>query len=76
MISEAAVALALDGDKLPTQGGGVLTTASALGSTLIERLRAKGMTFTVETADDSGGSGSGGGALPVAAAAVASKKRA
>jgi short subunit dehydrogenase-like uncharacterized protein len=49
MMCETALALALDGDKLATKGGGVLTTASALGATLIDRLRAKGMILTVET---------------------------
>jgi short subunit dehydrogenase-like uncharacterized protein len=45
MLSEAALCLAQD--KL-TSPGGVLTPASAMGMTLIERLRAIGQTWTVE----------------------------
>lgn len=44
MLGETAVCLALD--DLPQQGG-VLTTASAMGMTLVERLRRAGMEFTV-----------------------------
>jgi short subunit dehydrogenase-like uncharacterized protein len=42
MLSEAAVCLALDGLKTP---GGVLTPAYCMGTRLIERLKAAGMTF-------------------------------
>jgi short subunit dehydrogenase-like uncharacterized protein len=44
MISESAVCLAKD--ELPS-GGGVLTPASAMGMTLVERLRRAGMGFEV-----------------------------
>lgn len=47
MISESAICLALDRDKL-TSGGGVLTPASAMGKVLRERLVRAGMTFQVE----------------------------
>ncbi len=46
MITEAAVCLAKDETKLPARFG-VLTPASAMGSVLIERLRAAGMVFRV-----------------------------
>jgi short subunit dehydrogenase-like uncharacterized protein len=46
MLSESALCLALDGDKL-TSRGGVLTPASAMGTRLIERLRAAGMEFEI-----------------------------
>jgi short subunit dehydrogenase-like uncharacterized protein len=46
MMGESALALALDGDRLPPHTG-VLTPASALGVPLIERLRTTGMTFDV-----------------------------
>ncbi|MCA9675973.1 MAG: saccharopine dehydrogenase NADP-binding domain-containing protein [Kofleriaceae bacterium] len=45
MLAEAALCLALDPLDSP---GGVLTPASAMGVTLIERLRAIGMVFEVE----------------------------
>jgi short subunit dehydrogenase-like uncharacterized protein len=47
MLGEAALALALDGDRLPPAAG-VLTPATALGDVLVERLRARGFTMTVE----------------------------
>lgn len=47
MMGEAALCLALDRDATPSIAG-VLTPATALGVPLIERLRAAGMTFTVE----------------------------
>lgn len=46
MAGETALALALDGDRLPTAKGS-LTPATALGSVLIERLRAAGHTYAV-----------------------------
>jgi short subunit dehydrogenase-like uncharacterized protein len=46
MVSEAALAMVFDGDRLP-QRAGALTPASALGQPLIERLRAANMTFDV-----------------------------
>jgi short subunit dehydrogenase-like uncharacterized protein len=45
MLAETAVALAEDGR--PERCGGILTPAAALGMTLVERLRASGMTFAV-----------------------------
>lgn len=45
MLSESALCLAKDPLTTP---GGVLTPASAMGSALLERLRAAGMTFEVE----------------------------
>ncbi len=45
MLAEAAMCLALD--ELDTPGG-VQTPASAMGMTLVDRLRASGMTFVVE----------------------------
>lgn len=47
MAGEAAICLARDTAKLPKVAG-VLTPASAMGMTLVERLRAAGMTFNVE----------------------------
>lgn len=44
MLGEAALSLALDGDRLPERSG-VLTPATALGSILVERLRAHGFVF-------------------------------
>lgn len=46
MAGETALALALDGDRLPP-GKGSLTPATALGSVLIQRLRAAGHTYEV-----------------------------
>ncbi len=46
MLGEASVCLAHDRDRTRTTGG-VLTPASALGMTLVERLRRHGMTFDV-----------------------------
>lgn len=48
MLGESALALALDGDRLPG-GGGVLTPATAMGDVLVQRLRAAGHTYDVET---------------------------
>jgi short subunit dehydrogenase-like uncharacterized protein len=48
MFGESALSLALDGDRLPSCAGGVLTPATALGKPLVERLRAAGQTFEVE----------------------------
>ncbi len=47
MFAEAALALALDRDKLPERHG-VLTPASAMGDALSDRLRAAGMTIEAE----------------------------
>jgi short subunit dehydrogenase-like uncharacterized protein len=44
MMGEAALALALDRDRLPRRSG-VLTPATGIGLPLVERLRAAGMTF-------------------------------
>ncbi|MEV7573334.1 saccharopine dehydrogenase NADP-binding domain-containing protein [Pseudarthrobacter sp. NPDC089323] len=46
MAGETALALALDGDRLPAAKGS-LTPATALGNVLIERLRAAGHTYQV-----------------------------
>jgi short subunit dehydrogenase-like uncharacterized protein len=48
MMGESALCLALDRDKLPDRAG-VLTPASAMNGALIDRLRAAGATFDVET---------------------------
>jgi short subunit dehydrogenase-like uncharacterized protein len=49
MLGEAALALALDGDRLPDRVGS-LTPATALGEVLVERLRAAGHTYEVAPA--------------------------
>jgi short subunit dehydrogenase-like uncharacterized protein len=49
MLGESALALALDGDRLPPRSG-VLTPATAIGIPLVERLRAQRFTFDVERA--------------------------
>ena len=46
MLGEAALALALDEDRLP-QRAGSLTPSTALGNVLVERLRAAGHTYEV-----------------------------
>lgn len=46
MLGEAALALALDGDRLPGTAG-VLTPATAMGDVLVERLRAAGQSYEV-----------------------------
>lgn len=48
MLGESALCLA--SDTLP-EGGGVLTPASAMNATLIERLRTAGMTFDLDTTE-------------------------
>lgn len=50
MLGETALALALDGERLPggPARGGVLTPATALGDVLLGRLRAAGMRLEVE----------------------------
>src|SRR5688572_13947121 len=50
MLGEAALCLALDGDKLP-DAAGVLTPATAMGDALVDRLRAAGQTLEVEPAE-------------------------
>jgi short subunit dehydrogenase-like uncharacterized protein len=47
MLSESALCLALQGKDLDAAGG-ILTPATAMGHTLIERLRAAGLTFSIE----------------------------
>ena len=49
MLGESALALALDGDRLPDRSGS-LTPATALGEVLVERLRAAGHTYEVAPA--------------------------
>jgi short subunit dehydrogenase-like uncharacterized protein len=44
MLGESALALALDGDRLPDRAGS-LTPATAIGGVLVERLRAAGHTY-------------------------------
>ncbi|MFN8161833.1 MAG: saccharopine dehydrogenase NADP-binding domain-containing protein [Solirubrobacterales bacterium] len=46
MLGESALALALDGDRLPDSAG-VLTPATAIGDVLAERLRAAGQSYEV-----------------------------
>jgi len=46
MLGESALALALDGDRLPARAGS-LTPATALGDVLVDRLRAAGHTYEV-----------------------------
>jgi short subunit dehydrogenase-like uncharacterized protein len=47
MAGESALCLALDGERLPPRGG-VLTPATAMSMTLVERLRNAGLTLTTE----------------------------
>jgi len=47
MLGESALALALDGDRLPARAG-VLTPATGIGMRLVERLREQGFTFDTE----------------------------
>jgi len=47
MISESAICLALQRHELTGIQGGIVTPASAMGMTLIERLRKAGMTFKI-----------------------------
>ena len=47
MLGQAALALALDGDRLPPAAG-VLTPATGIGQPLVDRLRAEGFTLSVE----------------------------
>lgn len=49
MLGESALALADDGDRLPSRAG-VLTPATALGEPLVERLREHGFTLETHTA--------------------------
>jgi short subunit dehydrogenase-like uncharacterized protein len=44
MLGESALALALDGDQLPSRAG-ILTPATGIGSPLVQRLRAAGFTL-------------------------------
>jgi short subunit dehydrogenase-like uncharacterized protein len=44
MMGESALCLAFDGERLPERAG-VLTPATAMGTALVDRLRAAGMTF-------------------------------
>jgi short subunit dehydrogenase-like uncharacterized protein len=51
-LCESALALAVDGPKLPggPTRGGILTPATGLGQVLVERLRARGMTLQASDA--------------------------
>ena len=53
MLTEAALTLALQADELSYKSGGVLTPAIAMGMPLVERLRRKGMTFSVLASEKS-----------------------
>jgi short subunit dehydrogenase-like uncharacterized protein len=59
ILCEAALALAVDGPRLPggPTRGGVLTPATGLGQVLVERLRARGMTLQAGDAALDGGAG-------------------
>ena len=46
MLGQSGLALALDGERLPDRAGS-LTPATALGTVLVERLRAAGHTYEV-----------------------------
>jgi short subunit dehydrogenase-like uncharacterized protein len=50
MLGEAGLCLALDGASMPDRAG-VLTPATAMGTPLVERLRAAGFTFEAARAD-------------------------
>jgi short subunit dehydrogenase-like uncharacterized protein len=50
MFGESALCLALDGDRLPKRGG-VLTPSTAMGTILVDRLRAAGQTLTTRRVD-------------------------
>jgi short subunit dehydrogenase-like uncharacterized protein len=47
MLGQSALCLALDRDRLPGRAG-VLTPATAMGTVLVDRLRARGMVFDCE----------------------------
>ena len=47
MLMQSALCLALDGARLPERSG-VITPATAMGDTLVDRLRAQGFSFEVE----------------------------
>jgi short subunit dehydrogenase-like uncharacterized protein len=47
MLGESALCLAFDADRLPDRAG-VLTPATAMGTVLVDRLRAAGQTYEVE----------------------------
>lgn len=47
MLGECGLCLALDEDRIESKAGGVLTTATAMGMPLIERMRKAGMTFKI-----------------------------
>jgi len=47
MLAESALCLALDRDRLPSRAG-VLTPATGMGLTLVDRLRAAGLTFQTQ----------------------------
>lgn len=48
MLGEAALCLALDEPRLPSRSG-VLTPSTAMGMTLVERLRSAGLTFVTDS---------------------------
>jgi short subunit dehydrogenase-like uncharacterized protein len=48
MLGQSGLALALDGERLPDRAGS-LTPATALGTVLVDRLRAAGHIYEVST---------------------------
>ena len=50
MLGQSGLALALDGERLPDRAGS-LTPATALGTVLVDRLRAAGHTYEVARSD-------------------------
>jgi len=51
MLGQSALALLLDADRLPDNGGGVLTPATAIGRPLVDRLREHAFTLDTERCD-------------------------
>jgi short subunit dehydrogenase-like uncharacterized protein len=49
MLGESALCLAFDEERLPARAG-VLTPATAMGTRLVERLQAAGMTLSAQPA--------------------------
>ena len=51
MLGQSALAILLDADRLPDNGGGVLTPATAIGRPLVDRLREHAFTLDTERCD-------------------------
>lgn len=47
MFAECGLCLALDEGRIKSKKGGILTTATAMGMPLVERLRSAGITFEI-----------------------------